>query len=505
MPFIRRNFGCFVSERKQTALMADANLIFVLHLAIERSEMGIRMRLPQKFTNNMIQMLGSEYEDYLRSLEDKRFYGLRVNTLKISVDDFLKIAPFALRKIPWIDNGFYYDEEAKPAKHPYYYAGLYYIQEPSAMTPANVLPVEEGDCILDMCAAPGGKSTELGARLRGSGVLVTNDISNSRAKALLKNIELFGISNAYVFSEDPAKLVQYYPEYFDKIMLDAPCSGEGMFRKDSRLIKSWEKNGPEYYSAIQKQLLLCAADMLKPGGILQYSTCTFSHMEDEESIKYLLKERPDMELADVKPYSGFVSGFAYDAEEEQLCLSKTVRIWPHRMQGEGHFVALVRKKGERTTCPVLSQGSEKISSTKLPKELTEFLQDIRLPIELQTLELREHRVYAVPRQFLCAAGIRVMRSGLLLGELKKNRFEPSQALAMALRQDQYCSAVCLSSADTRVTRYLKGETIEVDENADGLSRPFGWQLVCVDGFPLGWGKLSGGVLKNKYLAGWRIQ
>lgn len=205
------------------------------------------MNLPQKYLDTMKEMLGDEFEDFISSFEQERLFGLRVNTLKITPEEFLRIAPFDLKPIPWIKNGFYYKEEDKPAKHPYYYAGLYYIQEPSAMTPAHVLPIEDGDKVFDMCAAPGGKTTELGARLNRTGLLVTNDISNSRAKALLKNVELCGIPNVLVLSEDPAKLVNSYRGYFDKILIDAPCSGEGMFRKDSKLIKNWEINGPEYY------------------------------------------------------------------------------------------------------------------------------------------------------------------------------------------------------------------------------------------------------------------
>ena len=160
------------------------------------------IQLPERFEEKMQCLLGSEFEEYIRCYEEPRYYGLRVNTRKISVEDFLKIAPFPLTPIPWIENGFYYDgEQVAPAKHPYYFAGLYYLQEPSAMTPANRLPVSPGERVLDVCAAPGGKATELGAKLMGEGVLVANDISSSRAKGLLKNLEVFGIGNMLVLSE----------------------------------------------------------------------------------------------------------------------------------------------------------------------------------------------------------------------------------------------------------------------------------------------------------------
>ena len=191
-----------------------------------------------KYLDTMKEMLGEDFQAYLDSFNDSRLYGLRVNTLKITTEEFLKISPFDLKPIPWIENGFYFSEKDKPAKHPYYFAGLYYIQEPSAMTPANVLPIDEGDVVFDMCAAPGGKSTELGAKLNQTGLLITNDISNSRAKALLKNVEVSGIPNVCVLSEDPKKIANRFSTFFDKVLIDAPCSGEGMFRKDNKLIKS---------------------------------------------------------------------------------------------------------------------------------------------------------------------------------------------------------------------------------------------------------------------------
>lgn len=201
------------------------------------------IKLPEKFENKMKELLQDEYDNYLQCYDEPRYYGLRVNTNKISVEDFLKIAPWSLTPVPWIPNGFYYDgDKIQPSKHPYYFAGLYYLQEPSAMTPASRIPVEPGERVLDVCAAPGGKATELGAKLKGEGVLIANDISNSRARGLLKNLELFGIGNMMVISEEPGKLVEYFPEYFDKILIDAPCSGEGMFRKDKKMVKAVGKS-----------------------------------------------------------------------------------------------------------------------------------------------------------------------------------------------------------------------------------------------------------------------
>lgn len=448
------------------------------------------MNLPQSYVDKMIELLGEdEYQDYLKSFNDNRIYGLRVNNLKISTEDFLKISPFKLTPVPWISNGFFYDESEHPAKHPYYFAGLYYLQEPSAMTPANLLPIEEGDVVLDMCAAPGGKSTELSAKLNNTGLLVSNDISASRAKALLKNIELFGSKNVMVINEDTNKLVKLYPAYFDKVLIDAPCSGEGMFRKDNKLIKAWEKNGPEFYGQIQREIILNGADMLKPGGMMMYSTCTFSKYEDEESIQYLLDNRPEMKVIHASDYEGFAHGF--DGFDD------SIRIFPHKMPGEGHFLTLLKKDEDAEE--VYYRPTD-FAKCKLPDELKDFISCIGFDIDENYIQMVDTRAYLMPQMCGDYKAIRKLRAGLLLGEVLKNRFEPSQALAMALKKNEFNNCLDLSCDDIRTIKYLKGETIDVDEDIKT-----GWVLVCVDGFPLGWGKLTGATLKNKYHAGWRWQ
>lgn len=458
------------------------------------------MNLPESFVSKIQGILGNEYDDYIKSYEDKRMYGLRVNTSKISIEEFEKICPFQIKKIPWIPNGYYYDGKEQPAKHPYYYAGLYYLQEPSAMTPASRLEINPGDRVLDLCAAPGGKATELGAKLRGQGLLVANDISNSRAKGLLKNIELFGISNAFVVSEKPEKLLHYFEEYFDKILIDAPCSGEGMFRKEPSIIKDWEKNGPEFYSQIQREIILQAAKMLKPGGTMLYSTCTFSPEENEGTIQYLLDHEKQFELIDIEEYQGFSQGRP-ELVDGLIQLTKCVRIWPHKMEAEGHFMALLRKRGNE-----ISQESRSINNKIAKTDLDiieEFLQNVSLCIDRSLIEVKEQRAYYIPPNTKIMKGIRFLRTGLLLGEIKKNRFEPSQALALALESMQFASTINLLVDDVRVIKYLKGETLDVSDIP--VNNKSGWQLVCVDNYPLGWGKLSNGTLKNKYYAGWRWQ
>lgn len=460
------------------------------------------IKLPEKFENKMKELLQDEYDDYLQCYDEPRYYGLRVNTNKISVEDFLKIAPWPLTPVPWIPNGFYYDgDKIQPSKHPYYFAGLYYLQEPSAMTPASRIPVEPGERVLDVCAAPGGKATELGAKLKGEGVLIANDISNSRARGLLKNLELFGIGNMMVISEEPGKLVEYFPEYFDKILIDAPCSGEGMFRKDKKMVKAWEEHGPEFFSKLQRSIITQAAAMLKPGGMILYSTCTFDPLENEKTVEYLLETCPEFKICDMEGYEGFCEGIPKYVENHSEEYRKTVRIFPHKMQGEGHYLALVKKGDDNTERKNEKTAKPKSGAKKLPEELEQFLKELAWDVDKSRLDIREERVYYMPENLPMLKGVRFLRSGLLLGEVKKNRFEPSQALAMCLKKDEYPRILDLPVSDDRVIKYLKGETLDVEDITSRKEK--GWYLVCVDGYPLGFGKLANQTLKNKYLPGWR--
>ena len=349
-------------------------------------------QLPEKFLSRMEAMLGEEFPAFLQSYDFPRKFGLRVNTNKISVEEFLKISPFHLEPIPWIDNGFFYDENDRPSRHPYYFAGLYYLQEPSAMTPANRFSVNPGEYVLDLCAAPGGKATELGAKLQGKGFLVANDISNSRAKALLRNLELFGIKNSMVTNETPAKLAKYFPEFFDKILVDAPCSGEGMFRKDPDVAKTWDETRPEFFGKLQKEIVTQAISMLKPGGELLYSTCTFSPIENEGLISFILENFPEMELLTLDDYEGFTKGCP-DWGNKDNRLKKCIRIFPHHMEGEGHFLALMKKNG----CSVSSRITPTTKPDKTSKKLLdEFFKNMSQPLDFNRIDIRNENVYYLP-------------------------------------------------------------------------------------------------------------
>ena len=458
------------------------------------------LKLSEEYLNRMRDLLGEEeFSAYLKSFDEERLYGLRVNTAKVTPEAFPELVSWDLKPVPWIPNGFYYEGTERPAKDPYYYAGLYYLQEHSAMTPSMLLPVEPGDRVLDLCGAPGGKSTELGVRLAGKGVLISNDISNSRAKALLKNLELWGISNICVTSETPDKLADVFGPWFDKILIDAPCSGEGMFRKDDDMVKSYEERGPEYYSEIQKEITDQAVRMLAPGGLLLYSTCTFSRCEDEEIICHILENHQEMELIRLPLFEGASGGIGLDG---------CIRLFPHKIKGEGHFISLLRKNGggtERTAA-----GSRERSRTEpqgkkapaLPTELTDFFALMNREFDGSRIMIKNDSVYYLPENFVPAKELRYLRTGLLLGELKNKRFEPGQALAMTLHAEEFRQSISWKKEDDRVIRYLKGETISLTPEEGPVK---GWCLVCVDGYPLGFAKGTGMALKNKYYPGWRWQ
>lgn len=434
------------------------------------------VELPEKYKQEMKELLKDEYDDYIHSFNSKSIHSLRVNENKISVEEFLKIFPYHLEPIAWSHNGFYYDENDSVTKHPYYYAGLYYIQEASAMLPAESLPISTNDRVLDICAAPGGKSTELGVKLQDTGVLFSNDISYSRCQALLRNLQKFGIRNSFVLSETPEKLSQYFEGYFDKILIDAPCSGEGMFRKDASLISSWLERDSSYYVPIQKSIVENAIKMLKPNGMIVYSTCTFSRSEDEEIIEYALSLDPSLKVKQLPTCDGFVQN------------EYGTRLFPHKVKGEGHFVSLLVRGEVENNIP--------------SKESFTFKEDcINATFTSSKKEIMKDRIYSVPETDLDLKGLRIMRSGILIGENKKNRFELDEALPMYLKKNEYKNVIDLEDSDIRVTKYLKGETIDVKD----FDLCDGYAVVCVGGFPLGFAKISKGIFKNKYPKSWMMK
>ncbi len=452
------------------------------------------MDLPIEYMKKMQGLLGGEFDDYLKSFEHGRYYGLRANTLKISPEELEEKLPFELSPIPWCETGFYYGEDVRPSKHPYYNAGLFYIQEPSAMSTGAVLPVEKGDRVLDLCAAPGGKSTQAAAKLGGEGIIVSNDISASRCKALLKNVEVCGVPNCIITNESPERLADKLPAFFNKIIVDAPCSGEGMFRKDEAAVKSWESHKTEYCQGLQREILHHADRLLANGGVIAYSTCTFAPEENEGMLQEFLDKHPYYEVLEIDKSKGFSDGRPeWSGAGEQF--KNAGRLWPHKIHGEGHFICLLQK----TNGAPMLENYEPEDRAK-DKALTDFYDfaDKFLNVDMSKKHLLIHgeKVLMVPLG-LGLKGLRVMRSGLYLGDLKTKRFEPSQALAMALKKEDAKLTVDFSLESDGLQRYMRGESFNVD-CADG------WALVCVDGYPLGWGKVQKGRLKNKYLSSWMI-
>lgn len=442
-------------------------------------------KLPEKYKESMKALLKDEYDMYIESLGKASVSGLRVNTLKIEKEKLLEMLDLKLKAVPWTDTGFYLEEDYRLSKSPYYYAGLYYLQEPSAMSPAALCEVNEGDRVLDLCAAPGGKSTQIACKLKGSGVLFSNDVSSSRAKALLKNIELSGVKNVVITCEEPSKLATVYEGYFDKILVDAPCSGEGMFRRDAAVLAAYQKRGPEYFAPLQASILDSAAKMLKNGGQIIYSTCTYSKLEDEDSITGFLERHPEFFIGELPMYEGFV---------RSEYIRSALRLFPHKLEGEGHFVCKLVKKGEGPT----DENKGYVKPVKLPKSVKDFLALTNIDFDERRFYINNEYVYYLPEDCLIEKSLRYIRTGLLIGRTTNNRFEPSQAFAMALKADEWKKPIELSLNDERVIRYLKGETIQADDEGSG------YRLLCVDGFPLGFVKQETNKLKNKYYKGWRM-
>lgn len=470
------------------------------------------MKLPEEFVNKMQVLLGEEFNSYLESYKKPRFYGLRVNTLKISVDEFLKISPFHLEPVPWTTDGFYYREGDNPGRHPYYYAGLYYIQEPSAMLPGAVIGVGPGDRVLDLCAAPGGKSVQMAAQMKGQGLLVSNDINAERVKALVKNIELCGVRNAVVLNDSPDKLAKNFEGFFDKIMVDAPCSGEGMFRKDEDAVKSWEKFKCEKCSCMQWDILQQVDKMLKPGGVILYSTCTFSPEEDEIMIERFMDQHPGgYELLEI-PKTGGIEGGRREWSAGKYDFSKAARLWPHRLNGEGHFAALIKKlensdrngdNDNNSTALQRTRSWEKSFQINSFEDLGNFNRELAEFINNSTtLSLKGYvfqkgnNFYHLPQACPDLSGLKVAKFGWYLGENSPKGFVPSHSLAVSMKSEEMKRKINFGASDRETNSYLKGETL-IDSGEKGYTG------ICVDGYTLGWAKQTGDMLKNLYPKGWR--
>lgn len=477
------------------------------------------MNLPIEFEKKMKAFLGNEWDDFLYSYDNNRFQALRFNTLKVQSTEermrILKVLGISSdKKVSWADEAYCFDENVRPGKHPYHEMGLYYIQEPSAMSAAALLAPKPGMRVLDLCAAPGGKSTQLATYLGDSGLLVSNEINTQRSRILSQNIERMGIKNAIVTNEDSFVLASHFPGFFNAIQVDAPCSGEGMFRKLPEAIEQWSMENVAICAARQKEILDNAAVMLKPGGVIVYSTCTFSKEENEDVIEYFLERHPDFTLEEME------------------------RFWPHKVDGEGHFVAKLVRRGsvnelgadydvcedscnkvedtglkvdrktkknknsknrKNETKPALTKENMKLLSAFLDETISE---DVAAWIKNSRLVMFGEQLYRLPDMEVDIKGLKVQRAGLHIGEFKKQRFEPSHSLALALKLNDAKNLVKLTCDNPQTIGFFNGQSVVLSDEQTAECKK-GWALVCVDGYTAGWGKVNGTQVKNHYPKGLR--
>lgn len=514
--------------------------------------------MPVEFENRMKEMLGNEYNQFRASYDDTKKTGIRVNTLKISVKEFTDKFPYELTPVPWCDTGFAAGTDEKYGRNALHDAGAFYMQEPSAMAvAASVASVcnLKGAKILDLCAAPGGKSTQFAAYLGGMGLLISNEINRERAGILSSNIERMGVKNAIVLNETPANIAERFEEFFDVVAVDAPCSGEGMFRKDETAIKEWSPSNVTMCAERQKDILDEAVKTVAPGGLLVYSTCTFAPAEDEEQILDFLERYPEFEAIEVPGFKYFEGGLKIgssdyskenvesdelkDMSDKEDILKKCARLWPHKIDGEGHFICIMKRTGinpitdspakesimtdesepakESPITGVQLKSSDKYSVSKGKKnksaEKNRELRADKKSNELINSFIKENladfeydrdktvsfgdSVYLLPEGFdVSLKGLKVVRCGLCLGEIKKDRFEPSHSLAMALMPEKVLRYIDLN--EDEALKFRHGEELR-KEAANG------WTLICTDDVSLGWAKAVNGSLKNHYPKGLRIK
>ncbi len=507
------------------------------------------MIIPEQFKLNMKELLGDELQSYIASLDEERSYGIRVNTLKTGVDTFPELVRDIVTidgNIPWCEEGFYY-KDGQPGRHAYYHGGLYYIQEPSAMFPAATIACKPGDYVLDICAAPGGKSTQAACGLSGEGLLISNDISEERTKALVKNIEMAGVRNAIITNETPENLAKKFPAFFDKIIVDAPCSGEGMFRKDEQAVKSWESFKSDKCREMQDEILEYVDVMLKNGGMLIYSTCTFAPLENEKTVEAFIDRHPEYTVREIKRPDGISEGLPSMCEnpDNGYGLEKAARLFPHKIRGEGHFTVLLQKGCEQSdednAVYCLDDGSEYVphnnkkekrkkreelylkKSYKLFKDTPDslkrfFKENMRCEPWEGSYFLMGTNLYYLPVTPPNIDGLKVARVGVFMGSCEYADFKPSHPFIMASKPGDFRLEVRLAEDGNDMKSYLKGETMIANEAwqvfKDGAKISFDriaeekLSGLCVvtageKGFIVGMGRLNGMAMKNMYPKGWR--
>lgn len=439
------------------------------------------MNLPIDFCERMRELVGGEYDDFIKSYDTQINRGVRINKLKC---DTLPELFSDSEKVLWCPDGYYVKDGTVSGNHPYHAAGVIYFQEPSAMCVAEGLPLCDDAKILDLCAAPGGKTTHIGARMKNKGLLVANEIISKRASILSENVERMGLTNTIVTNETPSHLAEKFQGFFDGIIVDAPCSGEGMFRKEPQAVDEWSVNHTLSCAVRQKNILDDAYKMLKCGGYIMYSTCTFSYDENEAVVKHMM-EKYNMELCPIPGLDMLSQGIGDGMENCR-------RVFPHKNKGEGHFTALLRRTEENETATEFVKKQNKRKDTTLETA-------VRLYYEFEKSALKVHldgefvlfgdNLYVLP-QYVDIDKLKVLRCGLHLGEVKRNRFEPSHALSHAFDEDVYINKVETLQNSEDIKKYMHGETLSSDVS--------GWCVIKTEKYIVGWGKGSNGIVKNHY-------
>lgn len=460
--------------------------------------------LPPFFLQRMSQFLGEEFEPFQAALDGEAQSGLRVNTLKMGVQAFREISPAPLGdSVAWCPSAFHLPaSDFRFGSHPYHGAGLYYLQDPSAMSPAALLNPQPGERVLDLSAAPGGKTTQLAAQMRGEGLLVANEIKTKRVGHLVQNVERWGAGNVIITNETPEALADHFGAFFDRVLVDAPCSGEGMFRKDMGARADWSPEMVQGCAVRQQNILRVATKLVKPGGFLLYSTCTFAPEEDEGALLELLSASApaQFEVQSLPLYEGFTPGKPeWLGETAPLSLRGAVRLFPHRVRGEGHFACLLRRVNEAQEPPRPAKGRSAGWGRKTEKADLRFWQSfaqdlLTAPLPEENLRLFGDRLYLTPSDFPDLGRLRVTLPGVWLGTVKKDRFEPAHPLALFLRPGEAQKTVALDLQSPLVQSYLRGETLPTETQ--------GWAVVSAGGWNIGWGKGSQGILKNHFPRGW---
>ena len=448
------------------------------------------IKLPEEFANRMQTLLGEQYEAYLKTFNKPAVKGFRVNTDKISLKEFENINPFGSNKIPFVENGFYLEAQ-KVGNHPYHHAGMIYVQEPAAMAPVECVEINPNWICLDMCAAPGGKSTQVKNKLNENGILVSNEIISSRCKILTGNIERLGFKNCVTTCMPPQKIAKTFPETFDFIVVDAPCSGEGMFRKEEIALTEWSYENVLMCANRQQEILEHAVKALKPNGTILYATCTFSLEENEMVIDTFLENHPEFELLPVKENVKLATadGIKFDGCKCEN-ISECRRFYPHLSDGEGQFMAVLHRKSEE----IIYHSQKPQLKEKVEKVVFDFLNDCLCEYKQENVTMYNgNAVYFTP-DFTIPKGV-AFSCGVTIGEIRKNYIQPHHQFFMALGK-HFRRKIELDVNSTELQKYLHGEEIEVDcEN--------GWAVITVNGCSVGGVKVVNGKAKNHYPKGLR--